>query len=701
MEAVEIERATDTGEIDDMTEAPLLANNKIYYNCTECSSAIEIVSIDDYNIQFKCDNNHSLKMKIKDYLNKMKTYNNIELNKDRCNTHNEEYESYCFDCKAHLCKQCLKLGEHRNHGKIYIIENIPKEEQLNKIKELIKDNKAKVDDLNKKEIQAKNILDRLLLKNKNKIKNISNKTKEKNVKDENEELRINENNYKLKLEKLRKEYEKKIKLAKRNYNKRINNIKNKYKKINFETDNIYINKIEKLNQKINQKYNSYKFKEKIETVTNFNEVMEIFFNTYLNYKNNYFNSLNINNIYDQYYNNIQTPDIEPKDYNNTDLKKKIEEKDTLLEQQSKIILKNSNLIERKQSEIDQYKKDKNTIKIIYKKEGKEKELRIFGEEFVSKNKSNCKIFFDNKSYDLNSKFNVKKISQLEIELIGILKIDSMEQMFCGCTNLISLPDIHLIDTSNINNMSSMFKDCSSLSSLPDISRWNTVNVNNMNSMFRGCSSLISLPDISNWNTNNVNNLGSMFRECTSLLSIPDISKWNTDNVSVMGCLFYKCSSILSLPDISQWNTNKVTNMNGIFCECSSLLSLPNISKWNTDNVNNMGNLFSECSSLISLPDISKWNTNKLTNMRKMFYKCSSLLSIPDISEWNTVEVNYMEYMFYQCCSLISLPNISKWKANNVTSMDNMFGECLSLTSLPMISNQNSNDLNPEGSCICY
>ena len=35
-------------------------NNNIYYNCTECSSLIEILSINEYNniIEFKCLNQH-------------------------------------------------------------------------------------------------------------------------------------------------------------------------------------------------------------------------------------------------------------------------------------------------------------------------------------------------------------------------------------------------------------------------------------------------------------------------------------------------------------------------------------------------------------------------------------------------------------------------------------------------------------------
>ena len=42
--------------------------NEIYYNCSECSSSVEILSINEKesNIEFKCiNNNHKIKMLIK------------------------------------------------------------------------------------------------------------------------------------------------------------------------------------------------------------------------------------------------------------------------------------------------------------------------------------------------------------------------------------------------------------------------------------------------------------------------------------------------------------------------------------------------------------------------------------------------------------------------------------------------------------
>ena len=84
--------------------------NEIYYNCNECSSPIEILYINEKAniIEFKCiNNNHQKKISIKEYINKMKKFNNKNLNDEVCiqDNHNKKYEFFCLDCKKHLCKE--------------------------------------------------------------------------------------------------------------------------------------------------------------------------------------------------------------------------------------------------------------------------------------------------------------------------------------------------------------------------------------------------------------------------------------------------------------------------------------------------------------------------------------------------------------------------------------------------------------------
>ena len=114
-----------------------------FYNCSECSSLIEIIYLDDINIEFKCfnkNNPHKIKISIKEYINKMKIQYK-EINDEICkiNKHNKKNEIYFLECNMHLCEICLKSREHLLHNKINIKEILPKENELNIINNIIKD----------------------------------------------------------------------------------------------------------------------------------------------------------------------------------------------------------------------------------------------------------------------------------------------------------------------------------------------------------------------------------------------------------------------------------------------------------------------------------------------------------------------------------------------------------------------------------
>ena len=162
--------------------------------------------------------------------------------------------------------------------------------------------------------------------------------------------------------------------------------------------------------------------------------------------------------------------------------------------------------------------------IRYKIDSKMNKIKIFENDFVSKNKKKCKIIYNKKYYELNELFDLKSVKEkdiLEIKLIKINNITDMGSMFESCP-LLSLVDFSKWSTNTVINMSYLFYDCELLSSLPDISQWNTNNVVDMTGMFYNCISLSSIPDISNWNTYNVKNIFGIFCHCKSLISLPDI-----------------------------------------------------------------------------------------------------------------------------------------------------------------------------------
>ena len=285
-------------EKDDIINFNLLENNIINfryeqndlkenesYSCTECSSNIEITSIDESSniLTFKCSLHGEKTMSIKDYLNDMKKYtylysecnsckkqqnqmnsneifnfctncqlvicNNCSQNhnishsiiknnktKIKCNLHpNNNNISYCLDCNCHLCIECLKHRKHMSHKKKTIEEIEPSYEEMNSLLKIINNYKDKksnfqLEKINKlSEIENQYNLDKER-ENDDYIKIILNTKK----KLENE-LIDNEKNYNNEIYELKKKYEKEIILKKEELDKKniliMINIKKLRKKI--------------------------------------------------------------------------------------------------------------------------------------------------------------------------------------------------------------------------------------------------------------------------------------------------------------------------------------------------------------------------------------------------------------------------------------------------------------------------------------
>ena len=92
-------------------------------------------------------------MSIKEYIDKQKKYNDYNINKDKCEDHNNNYEIYCFDCNNHLCKECLKSRNHINHHKINIAEKQPSKNEREIIQDSIKFYEEKIDNLEKEKLK--------------------------------------------------------------------------------------------------------------------------------------------------------------------------------------------------------------------------------------------------------------------------------------------------------------------------------------------------------------------------------------------------------------------------------------------------------------------------------------------------------------------------------------------------------------------
>ena len=442
---------TEKGETQEIQETMELNSiNKIFYNCSECSSLIEILSINENNniIEFNCLNknfnhNKKLTMPIKEYLEKMKKFNNNKLNKDECEIHKAKYLCYCFDCNCHLCKECLKEGNHLNHVKNNIIEIEPSKEELNIIEEIIKEYEIKIDHLSREKLNKMNEL-KISLNNKQKQEEDKNKENlSKNENQKQDELKINKDKYENDINEIIQRKNEEIKLRKLKYSNEIEEINNKYKLEEEKINQNFKDIINELNKIYEEDIKNLKHNEIIENMNNLKQIIELISNTYNAYNNNYFNALNINSVlstymendhikneimkkiskdkYEQVYNKIKQKNINQKNIGNKNLNLNREK------------LKNeitSNCIEFMNDKIKEInKKWKNKIEEMknrYKSELKEREIlnNKAIEEMLNKISNNTSDIIQNQKIKYIDKIKSVLENKLEIENINTNKINN-------------------------------------------------------------------------------------------------------------------------------------------------------------------------------------------------------------------------------------------------------------------------------------
>ena len=120
--------------------------------------------------------------------------------------------------------------------------------------------------------------------------------KEKNKINENIELDNNKRKYILDIDNLKKEFENKIRERKKEYIEENNKIYNKYKLKTEKSIINYKNKINELISYYEKEMAKYKFIKKIENYDCMIKINIMIYDTYKNYNNNYYNSININSL---------------------------------------------------------------------------------------------------------------------------------------------------------------------------------------------------------------------------------------------------------------------------------------------------------------------------------------------------------------------------------------------------------------------
>ena len=387
----------------------------------------------------------------------------------KCRLHNDIYTLYCKNCKINICMNCFPSHDKSNHEIIDYKSIIPDNNKINNelnelrndiniLNEFINNVMEKLQKVKEKMelfyLINSEIFKHYIIQNKNyqilkNIKEIRNNIERSNIKDI-----INNESIGDKIEKLLDIYDKMTK-EDPNHNIIINNKNNK--EINLSKKNTIPSEEKRRNTLCSStkdlKINDIKLNDNNENNSNKkkldNKPKEIKNNNKKRLSTKPFNEIGIKNneknkqtekIKDKKKTNEKNNE-KPKSSKNINemhkISKKINENNKLAQKSNEnnkpkeennenikpteIINEKNNIIEEVDANLENL--DENEIIIKYKINKSEKEIKIFGDKFVSNNEKNCTIKFDNEIMKIKEKLEIPKTyknkEEIEIKLINI------------------------------------------------------------------------------------------------------------------------------------------------------------------------------------------------------------------------------------------------------------------------------------------
>lgn len=75
----------------------------------------------------------------------------------------------------------------------------------------------------------------------------------------------------------------------------------------------------------------------------------------------------------------------------------------------------------------------------------------------------------------------------------VLKINSLEELFCGCKSLFDISPLQKWGVGNVGNINEMFKGCKALLSADLLDFWILKSIQNADNVFEDCENLKDYP----------------------------------------------------------------------------------------------------------------------------------------------------------------------------------------------------------------
>lgn len=295
--------------------------------------------------------------------------------------------------------------------------------------------------------------------------------------------------------------------------------------------------------------------------------------------------------------------------------------------------------------------------------------------------------------------------------------DGAENMFAGCTNLVSIGNLDLSGVKySYGYITGLFNGCNDLESVGTILLSDDFIQSgiSLDDCFNGCHKLKAIP--SNWNfavkmfdsafkecreledlsslsfRTDCNNLEEAFRNCLKLKHIPTgISNIEYTGTFNLAYSFYYCKLLEDDLDLSNI---KVSNLNNAFNRCNApKIVLPDMSScynfqyaFGLINPNcviqgeidlskasgtNLSGIFNNY-ALSTLPTIKNNSLGNATSLTNAF-SYSSIINIPELI---TTKITNMRLMCNNCINLVTVPLLD---TSSVTNLEKAFYECPNLS----------------------
>lgn len=245
---------------------------------------------------------------------------------------------------------------------------------------------------------------------------------------------------------------------------------------------------------------------------------------------------------------------------------------------------------------------------------------------------------------------------------------SIDQMFNNTRSLTSL-DLSTFKTAQLTDMDSTFANMASIKFL-DLSVMNLTNVQTLRYLFANNTQLETLK-MYNFEGKACTNISGIFSNCISLKYVA-FNDFNPTAIKSTDYMFENCAN-LQIIDFPVADFSTMLSAEGMFKGCTSLVSL-DMSHWKL-NSGSYASMFEGCTKL-KYVNFGTIQSNKVKSFKRMFYGCKSIQEL-DFSTFTLTSLTFdsFESAFENCENLLQVKFGSGFKIKPETSFKNAFKGC--------------------------